>query len=184
MKYFFASDIHGSSFYTKKIIEKYKESNSSKLVLLGDLLYHGPRNDLPKDYCPKEVFAMLNEYKDDIIAVRGNCDSEVDQMVLDFPMQSDYCIGVFNDIYFFITHGHIYGEDHLPKLTKGCAFIYGHVHLPIAKKSGDIYILNPGSASLPKEQNPNSYAILDDDIFTIYDFDGNVLKEIKIEKNI
>ena len=97
MRYFFASDIHGSSFYTKKIIEKYKESNASKLILLGDLLYHGPRNDLPKDYCPKKVFALLNEFKDDIIAVRGNCDSEVDQMVLDFPMQSDYCIGIFND---------------------------------------------------------------------------------------
>ena len=89
MKYFFASDIHGSAFYTKKIIEKYRESNADKLILLGDLLYHGPRNDLPKDYCPKEVFAMLNELKDDIIAVRGNCDSEVDQMVLEFPMQSD-----------------------------------------------------------------------------------------------
>jgi len=168
MKYFFASDIHGSAFYTKKIIEKYRESNAGKLILLGDLLYHGPRNDLPKDYCPKEVFAMLNELKDDIIAVRGNCDSEVDQMVLEFPMQSDYCIGNFNDIYFFITHGHV----------------YGHVHLPIAKKVGDVYILNPGSASLPKEQNPNSYAILDNDLFSIYDFDGNVLKEIKLEKNI
>ena len=99
-------------------------------------------------------------------------------------MQSDYCIGNFNDIYFFITHGHVYGEEHLPKLPKAGAFIYGHVHLPIAKKVGDVYILNPGSASLPKEQNPNSYAILDNDLFSIYDFDGNVLKEIKLEKNI
>ena len=179
MKYFFASDIHGSAFYTKKILEKYKENAADKLILLGDLLYHGPRNDLPKDYSPKEVFALLNEFKDDIIAVRGNCDSEVE-----FPMQSDYCVGIFNDIYFFITHGHIYSEDRLPKLSKGSAFIYGHVHLPIAKNVDGIYILNPGSASLPKENNPNSYAILDNDIFSIYDFDGNVLKEIKLEKNI
>ena len=184
MKYFFASDIHGSAFYTKKILEKYKENAADKLILLGDLLYHGPRNDLPKDYSPKEVFVLLNEFKDDIIAVRGNCDSEVDQMVLEFPIQSDYCVGIFNDIYFFITHGHIYSEDRLPKLSKGSAFIYGHVHLPIAKNVDGIYILNPGSASLPKENNPNSYAILDNDIFSIYDFNGNVLKEIKLEKNI
>ena len=184
MKYFFASDIHGSSFYTKRVLEKYKESNAAKLILLGDLLYHGPRNDLPKDYCPKEVFAMLNDFKDDIIAVRGNCDSEVDQMVLDFPMRADYSICVFNDIYFFITHGHIFGEENMPNLPRGSAFIYGHVHLPIAKNIDGIYILNPGSASLPKEENPNSYAILEDDLFSIYDFEGNVLKEIKLEKNV
>ena len=184
MKYFLASDIHGSAFYTKKILDKYQESHSDKLILLGDLLYHGPRNELPKDYSTKKVFTLLNEFKDNIIAVRGNCDSEVDQMVLEFPMQSDYCIGIFNDIYFFITHGHIYNEKHLPKLSKGSAFIYGHVHLPIAKNIDGIYILNPGSASLPKEQNPNSYAILDNDLFSIYDFDGNALKEIKLEKNI
>ena len=184
MKYFFASDIHGSSFYAKLVLQKYKESNAAKLILLGDLLYHGPRNDLPKDYLPKEVFAMLNEYKDEIIAVRGNCDSEVDQMVLDFPMMADYSVCLLNNIYFFITHGHVFCEDNMPNLSKGSAFIYGHVHLPIAKNTNGIYILNPGSASLPKEQNPNSYAILEDDLFSIYDFNGNVIKEIRLEQNI
>ena len=124
MRYFFASDIHGSSFYTKKIIEKYKESNASKLILLGDLLYHGPRNDLPKDYCPKKVFALLNEFKDDIIAVRGNCDSEVDQMVLDFPMQSDYCIGIFNDIYFFITRTYLWRRTYAESCKRKCIHIW------------------------------------------------------------
>ena len=159
MKYVFASDIHGSAYYTKALLEKFNESKAEKLILLGDLLYHGPRNDLPKDYAPKEVIAMLNPLKDKIYAVRGNCEAEVDQMVLDFPVMATYALLVLNGVTFYATHGHIYNPENLPPINPGEALIYGHVHLPIAEKRGDIYILNPGSTSIPKGGNPPSYAV-------------------------
>ena len=140
MKYVFASDIHGSAYYTKALLEKFNESKAEKLILLGDLLYHGPRNDLPKDYAPKEVIAMLNPLKDKIYAVRGNCEAEVDQMVLDFPVMATYALLVLNGVTFYATHGHIYNPENLPPINPGEALIYGHVHLPIAEKRGDIYI--------------------------------------------
>ena len=176
MKYVFASDIHGSVYYTKALLEKFNESKAEKLILLGDLLYHGPRNDLPKDYAPKEVIAMLNPLKDKIYAVRGNCEAEVDQMVLDFPVMATYALLVLNGVTFYATHGHIYNPENLPPINPGEALIYGHVHLPIAEKRGDIYILNPGSTS-----NPSSYAVLEDKHFQILTFDGQVIKEIDFE---
>lgn len=178
MKYVFASDIHGSAYYTKALLEKFNESKAEKLILLGDLLYHGPRNDLPKDYAPKEVIAMLNSFKDKIYAVRGNCEAEVDQMVLDFPVMATYALLVLNGVTFYATHGHIYNPENLPPINPGEALIYGHVHLPIAEKRGDIYILNPGSTSIPKGGNPPSYAVLEDKHFQILTFDGQVIKEI------
>lgn len=178
MKYVFASDIHGSVYYTKALLEKFNESKAEKLILLGDLLYHGPRNDLPKDYAPKEVIAMLNPLKDKIYAVRGNCEAEVDQMVLDFPVMATYALLVLNGVTFYATHGHIYNPENLPPINPGEALIYGHVHLPIAEKRGDIYILNPGSTSIPKGGNPSSYAVLEDKHFQILTFDGQVIKEI------
>ena len=138
MKYVFASDIHGSAYYTKALLEKFNENKAEKLILLGDLLYHGPRNDLPKDYAPKEVIAMLNPLKDKIYAVRGNCEAEVDQMVLDFPVMATYALLVLNGVTFYATHGHIYNPENLPPINPGEALIYGHVHLPIAEKRGDI----------------------------------------------
>lgn len=150
MKYMFASDIHGSAYYTRKIAEKFEKSGAKKLILLGDLLYHGPRNDLPKEYAPKEVLSILNTYKDYILAVRGNCDSEVDQMVLEFPMMADYAFFSFEGVDIYASHGHIYNPDHLLPMQSGAGFIFGHIHLPIAEKRGEYYILNPGSASLPK----------------------------------
>ena len=190
MKYVFASDIHGSAFYCRKLIEKFKESGSKKLIILGDVLYHGPRNDLPKEYGPKEVLAMLNEIKEDIVCVRGNCEAEVDQMVLEFPCMADYALLNINDLDFFVTHGHLFNTDNdgrnLPPMKNGDILIHGHTHLPVAEKfvyedgKRFIYWLNPGSVSLPKENNPNSYAILDDGLFTIYDFSGNVVKEINL----
>lgn len=180
MKYIFASDIHGSAYYAKKTVEVFEESGADRLILVGDLLYHGPRNALPKDYNPQEVFTLLNKYADRIYAVRGNCDAEVDQMVLDFPMMSDYIVLNLNGINFFISHGHIYGEDNLPKLKAGDVFVFGHIHLPIAKKEEGIYILNPGSTSIPKGGNVNSYAILDGSDFKIMSFDKEIIKEISL----
>lgn len=180
MKYMFASDIHGSAYYCRKLLEKYRESGADRLILLGDLLYHGPRNDLPKEYAPKEVIAMLNEYKNEIYTVRGNCEAEVDQMVLEFPVLADYAVLVLNGLTFFATHGHVYNQDHLPPLKAGDILIHGHTHLLKAERFGDYVILNPGSTSIPKGGNPATYALLEDRVFTIYDFEGNVIKEITL----
>ena len=180
MKYMCASDIHGSAYYCRKTLEVYKESGAERLILLGDLLYHGPRNELPRDYNPKQVFAMLNEYKDEIYAVRGNCDSEVDQMVLEFPMMADYSLLALNGKTIYATHGHVYNEDVLPPMRPGDVLIHGHTHLPVAQAVGGCFLLNPGSTSLPKDGNPNSYGMLDGSVFTIYDFDGNTVKEITL----
>lgn len=180
MNIFFISDIHGSLYYLKKAIERYKEEGAGYIVILGDVLYHGPRNQLPKDYNPQSVASLLNEYKDKIIAVRGNCDSEVDQMLIEYPMMSDYSIILCNNRRLFLTHGHIYNEDNLPELSENDVLVFGHTHIPEAKKHNKIYVLNPGSVSLPKENNPNSYAILKDDLFQIKDLDGTVIKEIKL----
>lgn len=180
MKYMFASDIHGSACYCRKMLEIYRQSGAGRLILLGDILYHGPRNDLPKEYAPKLVTEMLNQYKDQIYAVRGNCDAEVDQMVLEFPIMADYALLELNGKTFYATHGHIYNQDCLPPMQAGDVLIHGHTHLPVAEKMGDKFLLNPGSTSLPKEENPNSYAMLDRETFTIYDFDGNKVKEIAL----
>ncbi|MGH4122420.1 MAG: phosphodiesterase [Clostridium sp.] len=180
MKIFFISDIHGSLLFLKKALKRYREEEASYIVMLGDALYHGPRNPLPEEYKPQEVANLLNEYKDKIIAVRGNCDSEVDQMLIEYPMMADYSIILYNNRRLFLTHGHTYNEDNLPNLCENDVLVQGHTHLPLAKKQNKIYVLNPGSLSLPKENNPNSYAILEDDLFQIKDLEGNVIKEINL----
>lgn len=177
MKYMIASDIHGSAFYCRKLLEAFEASGANRLVLLGDILYHGPRNDLPKEYAPKEVLAMLNGCKDRIYCVRGNCDTEVDQMVLEFPVMADYALLVIDGITIYATHGHVYHENHLPPMQKGDVLLHGHTHVLRADRCGDITILNPGSVSIPKEGNPPTYAILEDGIFRILDFEGRVIKE-------
>ena len=182
MKYMFASDIHGSAYYCRKMLEAYKEEKAERLVLLGDLLYHGPRNDLPREYAPKEVIAMLNAMKDEIYTVRGNCEAEVDQMVLEFPVLADYCILVIDGCTFFATHGHVYNQNHLPPLKKGDILVHGHTHVLKAENMGDYILLNPGSVSIPKEGNPPPYAVLEDGIFTIKDFEGNEIKSICLKK--
>jgi putative phosphoesterase len=181
-KIFFISDIHGSLYYLKKALEAYKQEGANYIIVLGDALYHGPRNPLPKDYNPEAVALLLNEFKDKIIAVRGNCDSEVDQIVIEYPMMSDYCIILYNDRRLFVTHGHIYNENNLPSLSENDVLVHGHTHIPVAKIHDKIYVLNPGSISLPRENIPNSYAVLHDDLFQIKDFQGAVIKEIKLEK--
>lgn len=180
MKIMFISDIHGSYTWAKKAIETYKEEKADKLVILGDILYHGPRNDLPDGYHCKKVIALLNPLKKDIIAVRGNCDSEVDQMVLDFPMRSDYALMDVDGHHFFLTHGHLYNEDQLPLLNENDVLVYGHFHKPIAKVKDGIYIINPSSISLPKE-GTNSYAIYENDEVTIKDFNHQIVKSISLK---
>lgn len=184
MTYMFASDIHGSAYWAEKLAAEFDRSGADRLILLGDELYHGPRNDLPRDYAPKKVLALLNRYKERILAVRGNCDAEVDQIVLEFPIMADYAVYVLNGIPFYATHGHLWDPEHLPPMNPGTAFVYGHVHLPVAEKKDGFYILNPGSVSIPKGGCPSSYALLCDNRFSIKDFDGNILKEITIEQTV
>lgn len=177
MKYMIASDIHGSAYYCRKLLEEFEASGAERLILLGDILYHGPRNDLPKEYAPKEVIALLNAHKDRIYCIRGNCDTEVDQMVLEFPILADYALIVDNGLTIYATHGHVYNADHLPPVQKGDILLHGHTHVLKAEQCGDITVLNPGSVSIPKEGNPPTYAILENRVFRIYDFEGNTIKE-------
>lgn len=180
MKYMFASDIHGSAYYCRKMLDAFEQSGAERLILLGDLLYHGPRNELPREYEPKRVLAMLNAYKDKIYAVRGNCDSEVDQMVLEFPIMADYALLALNGRTIYATHGHVFNEEKLLPMQPGDALIYGHIHIPVARAGGDKFFLNPGSVSLPKGGNPPSYALLDGSVFTIRDFEGGKINEIQL----
>lgn len=180
MKYLFASDIHGSAYYCRKLLDAFREEQAERLVLLGDLLYHGPRNNLPREYAPKEVIALLNEHKNKIYAVRGNCEAEVDQMVLEFPVMADYCILSVDGRTFYATHGHIYNQDNLPPLQEGDILIHGHTHVLKAQQMDGYILLNPGSVSIPKEGNPATYAVLENSIFTIKDFDGNTVREMRL----
>lgn len=181
MKLFFISDIHGSLHYLNRALENFRSEEADYIVILGDELYHGARNPLPAGYSPKEVAEVLNGLADRIIAVRGNCDSEVDGMVLDFPMMAAYSTILYNGRRLFLTHGHIYNENNLPRLRAGDVFIYGHTHIPVAEKKGDIVVINPGSITLPKENNPNSYGVLQGNTFSIKDLEGNVFKEVELD---
>jgi putative phosphoesterase len=182
MKLMFASDIHGSAYYCEKMLEVYRKEKAERLILLGDLLYHGPRNDLPKDYAPKRVIAMLNEQKEELLAVRGNCEAEVDQMVLDFPVMADYCVLWADGQTIYATHGHRYNEDNLPPFKRGTLLIHGHTHIWKAEKREGYCLLNPGSVSIPKEGNPPTYGILEKGVFAVKTFEGNILKELDLTK--
>ena len=176
MKWFIASDIHGSAYWCRKMLEAFENENADRLLILGDILYHGPRNDLPTTYAPKEVIALLNQYKDVILAVRGNCDAEVDQMVLSFPILADYCILSLDGITVYATHGHKFNTDSLPPLSRGDVLLHGHTHLLCCEKFGeDNVYLNPGSVALPKGGNPRSYMLYENGTFTCVDLSGNVL---------
>lgn len=180
MKWMIASDIHGSAYWCRKLIEKYREEQADRLILLGDVLYHGPRNDLPDEYAPKKVIAMLNEIKDEILCVRGNCEAEVDQMVLDFPVLADYALLDLGDKMIYLTHGHIYNESKLPPMKKGDILLHGHTHVAKCIEHESYVYMNPGSVSIPKEDSRHGYMSLENGKFLWKDFDGNVLKEYDI----
>ncbi|MCJ8342302.1 MAG: phosphodiesterase [Cetobacterium sp.] len=182
MKIFVISDIHGSEYYLKKAIEAFKKENGDYILILGDELYHGPRNPLPKDYNPKGVVEILNPLKNKIMAIRGNCDSEVDQMLLEYLIMGDYTSLFLNEKRIFATHGHIFNKNNMPNIDNGDILIYGHTHIPLAEKIDGKYILNPGSISLPKENNPNSYGIIENNKFSVKRLEnGQTFMEIVFE---
>ena len=166
MKWMIASDLHGSAYYCKKMVEAFEREGADRLLMLGDLLYHGPRNDLPRDYAPKEVIPMLNGLKNKLCCVRGNCEAEVDQMVLELPVMADYCILPAGEKLIYATHGHIYNGKNPPPLAEGDILLHGHTHVPAWTEfgNGNVY-LNPGSLSIPKENSPHSYMILENGVF-------------------
>lgn len=162
MKWMIASDLHGSAYCCRKMLEAFEREGADRLFLLGDLLYHGPRNDLPREYAPKEVIPLLNGKKEKLLCVRGNCDAEVDQMVLEFPVLADYAVLPVGQRLIYATHGHIYHVKNLPPLAPGDVLLHGHTHVPAWTEfgQGNLY-LNPGSVSIPKENSPHSYMTLE-----------------------
>ncbi len=180
MKWLIASDIHGSAYYCKKLLKAYKSEKADKLLLLGDILYHGPRNDLPKDYAPKEVIRMLNEIKGEILAVRGNCDTEVDQMVLEFPILADYAVLTAGTRLIYATHGHNFNSKNLPPIAKTDILLHGHTHVPVCEVYDDHIYLNPGSVSIPKENSAHSYMTFDGTEFLWKDLEGGIYKSFTL----
>ncbi len=180
MKIMIASDIHGSAFYCEKLLGAYRREGAQRLLLLGDLLYHGPRNDLPEGYQPKQVIEMLNALKKEILCVRGNCEAEVDQMVLAFPVLAEYCILSLGSRMIFATHGHHYNREQLPPLKKGDVLLYGHTHVPLCE-AGEVICLNPGSVSIPKENSPRGYMVLQGSRFEWKNLDGVAWQHLDLE---
>ena len=176
MKFMIASDIHGSAFWCEKMLYAFEKEGADRLILLGDLLYHGPRNDLPKDYAPKKVIEMLNAHKDDILCVRGNCEAEVDQMVLNFPVLAEYALICAEGAEIFATHGHKFNEDNLPPLKNGMVLLCGHTHIPACNVYENYIYMNPGSVSIPKNNSANGYMTLENSRFLWKNFEGEVLK--------
>ena len=158
MKILIASDIHGSAYYTKLMLDAFNESSADRLVLLGDILYHGPRNDLPKDYAPKAVAEMLNKYSEVIISVRGNCEAEVDSLMLSFPVTPDYGVIFDGKCAIYLSHGH----REKPKMPANSLYITGHTHVPHDIVEDGVRLLNPGSVSIPKNNSPHSVIIYED----------------------
>ena len=165
MKFIIASDIHGSAYWCGRLCEEIERENPDKVLLLGDLLYHGPRNDLPRDYAPKKVIPMLSALENRILAVRGNCEAEVDQMVLPFPCLAEYSQLLADGKVFYLTHGHHAGPQNLPQLPQGSVFPFGHTHVKLDETINGIRCLNPGSVSIPKDGS-HSYLIYEDGSFS------------------
>jgi len=176
MKFVIASDIHGSYDWCKKLIEAYLREKADGLILLGDILYHGPRNPLPDGYAPKKVAELLSEYKNRIICVRGNCDSEVDQMVLPFPVCADYGEVYADGVKIYLSHGH----REVPPMPDNAVYITGHTHVPLNVKEDNFYHLNPGSVSLPKEESPRGYILFDGGNFYFKNLQGEIYDSLKI----
>ena len=180
MKWMIASDIHGSAAYCEKLLAAFGREQADRLLLLGDLLYHGPRNDLPQGYAPKEVIAQLSGVKDKVFCVRGNCEAEVDQMVLPFPVLADYCLLEQKGRVIFATHGHHYNLENPPLLQPGDVLLHGHTHIPAKDNSLGFWYLNPGSVSIPRENSPHSYMTLENGQFLWKDLDGAVYDSLAL----
>ena len=165
MKLLIASDIHGSAYWCGRLMEEIRREDPDRVLLLGDLLYHGPRNDLPRDYAPKQVIPMLSEIKEKIMAVRGNCEAEVDQMVLPFPCLADFSQLMVDGKLFHLSHGHHQNPQNLPPLPEGSVFLFGHTHVKLDESVCGIRCLNPGSVSIPKDGS-HSFLIYENGSFS------------------
>lgn len=181
MKLMIASDLHGSLYYCKMLEELCWRERADRLILLGDLLYHGPRNDLPKDYSPKEVIPILNGMKDKLLCVRGNCDSEVDQTVLEFPILAEYMVLFLDGRAVFATHGHVFSGDNLPAMKEGDIFLQGHTHLQAMENRGNYIYLNPGSIAMPKGNDDNSYMVYENGIFILKDLMQREIQRMELD---
>lgn len=171
MKLFIASDIHGSAKYCREMLEAYERERADQLLLLGDILYHGPRNPLPEEYSPAEVVGLLTPYRHKILCVRGNCESEVDQMVLPFPILSDYAAVFADGLRICLSHGH----RSVPPMESGDVYLTGHTHIPLNVVEPEGYLhLNPGSVSLPKENSAHGYLIYENREFRFKSLDGTI----------
>lgn len=164
-KLMIASDIHGCADCCARLLQRFDQEGADRLLLLGDILYHGPRNALPAGYAPQKVSELLNARKDILLCVRGNCDAEVDQMVLEFPILADYCVISMEHCTLFATHGHTYGEDSPPPLPASSVLLGGHTHVPTCHPYDNYTYLNPGSTTIPKENSPRSYMTVEDGVF-------------------
>ena len=180
MKWMIASDIHGSAYYCRQMLGAYRRECADRLLLLGDILYHGPRNDLPKEYGPKDVISMLNGVKQELLCVRGNCDTEVDQMVLEFPILAEYCFLEIGGKTMFATHGHVFNPHNPPLLKTGEILLNGHTHIPACEDMGTFWYLNPGSVSIPKEGSAHSYMVYEDGTFFWKELEGNAYLEYQL----
>ena len=182
MKLFIASDIHGSSYWCGMMLDRVRSEHADRILLLGDLLYHGPRNDLPAEYNTKQTAADLNAYKDRIFCVRGNCDTEVDQMVLEFPIMAEYAVFPAGNSLVYVTHGHKYNTWNPPLMQTGDILLHGHTHVQACEKFGaENYYLNPGSVSIPKKDSVHGYMIYEDGVFTWKNIEtGEVLRELRV----
>ena len=184
MKLFFASDIHGVASCAKRMAQLYAKENADRLILLGDLLYHGPRNGVPEGYDPAATIDILNDLRSEILCIRGNCDSQVDQMVLSFPITAENLLLYLDGHGVFVTHGHIFSPAAMPSLKKGDVLLYGHTHIIKSECLDGVYALNPGSLSLPKENNPRSYMLYEDGAFSVrrLDDEAELLRLVLGEK--
>ena len=174
MKWMIASDLHGSGYYCEKLLQAFDREGCDRLILLGDLLYHGPRNDLPERYDTKEVAQMLNQRRERLLCVRGNCDCEVDQMVLNFPIMADYAVMPVKDRLLYMTHGHQYNDRWPLPMAPGSILLNGHFHVPCCREMENFIYMNPGSVTLPKEDSWHGYMLLEDGSFLWKDLEGEI----------
>lgn len=180
MKIAFISDVHGSYPAVRAALQAADAWGAERIVVLGDMMYHGPRNPLPDGYAPGQVAECLNRYAGRIVAVRGNCDSEVDQMLLQYPMMGDYAMICLPERDFFLTHGHVYSPESHPVLRPGTVLAFGHIHTPVARAENGVFYFNPGSAALPKDPYPPTWGRYDGQGLEVVDFEGNVIKRLML----